>query len=215
MRKYQVTCETVKGLRKELYIEAANKADAKTKAYQEGVWKVTGIRYLRPTNGPEHLDIYYFAYGSNLHKRHMKGRCQDSQPVAQAVAWGYTLTFRGNTKGQGVADIQPKDDDFVPGAIYKVSALDRAALDRYEGYPRLYDRHEITVIRQDTGEPVRAFVYRMLDHYRPTPPGDYYFNIIAEGYQDWDMDDFLEELELLRYKLERMLLSGSLRRVNA
>ena len=162
-----------------------------------------------------HLDIYYFAYGSKLHKRHMKFRCPDSEPVAQAVVWGYSLTFRGKRRGQGVADIQPKGDDFVPGAIYKVSALDRAALDRYEGYPRMYDRHEITVIRQDTGEPVRAFVYRMLDHYRPTPPGDYYFNIIAEGYQDWDMDDFLDELELTRYKLERMWLSGSFRRVNA
>ena len=151
---------------------------------------------------PEHLEIYYFAYGSNLHKRHMKDRCPDCEPISKAIAWGYALLFRGNSRGFGVADIQPKDDDFVPGAIYKVSAADRAALDRYEGYPRLYDRHVISVVKQDTGEVVKAFVYRMLDHYRLTPPGREYFNIIREGYRDWGMDAHLDRLEQIRFKLE-------------
>ena len=162
------------------------------------------MRYTEKDSKPDYLDIYYFAYGSNLHKRHMKGRCRDSQPVAKAILEGYELTFKGNRKGNGVADIQPKAGEQVVGAIYKVSKADRAALDRYEGYPRLYDRHVIEVVRQDTGETVKAFVYRMLDHYIPTPPNDHYFNIIAEGYRNWCMDADLDRIERIRFEFDSM-----------
>ena len=43
MKKYQVTYKTVKGLSRVMYIEASNKADARTKVYQEGAWKITGV----------------------------------------------------------------------------------------------------------------------------------------------------------------------------
>ena len=154
------------------------------------------MRYTKKDSKPDYLEIYYFAYGSNLHKRQMKGRCRDSEPVTKAILEGYELTFKGNHKENGVADIQPKAGERVVGAIYKVSKADRAALDQYEGYPRLYDRHVIEVVRQDTGEVVIAFVYRMLDQYKSTPPNDYYFNIIAEGYRDWAIDS--ERLEWAR-----------------
>ena len=165
---------------------------------------------LKPNTEAGHLDIFYFAYGSNLHKRHMKDRCPDCEPVARAIAWGYKLTFKGNSKGFGVADIQPKDDEFVPGAIYKVSAADRASLDRYEGYPRLYDRHVISVIRHDTGEVVKAFVYRMLDHYEAATPGQGYFSVIRDGYWDWDLGAYINRLERARFAYERMRLGISI-----
>ena len=163
------------------------------------------MRYaIKNENNPEYLEVFYFAYGSNLHKRQMKKRCRDSLPVTKAAAFGYELTFKGNRKDNGVADIQPKDGEWVTGAIYKVSKADRAALDRYEGYPSMYDRHVIDVVRHDTGKVVKAFVYRMLDHYRPTLPDDYYFNVIAEGYRDWDID--IDKLKSLRFRLELSVL---------
>ncbi|ACV64604.1 AIG2 family protein [Desulfofarcimen acetoxidans DSM 771] len=145
------------------------------------------------------LQLYYFAYGSNLHKEQMQNRCPDSIPIAKATLADYELTFKGNWRGNGVADIQPKDGDSVTGAIYKVSKFDRESLDRYEGYPRLYNRHVIEVVREDTGEIVKAFVYRMLDHYMLTPPGEAYFSIIADGYSDWGID--IKNLETANFKL--------------
>ena len=154
----------------------------------------------------DYLEIYYFAYGSNLHKRQMKGRCRDSEPVTKAILEGYELLFRGNGKENGVADIQPKAGEQVFGAIYKVSAADRAALDRYEGYPRMYDRHVIEVVRQDNGKSVEAFVYRMLDQYKLTSPEDHYFDIILEGYREWGID--LDKLKTLRFRLELRVLEN-------
>ena len=75
-----------------------------------------------------------------------------------------------------------------------------------KGYPRLYDRHVIDVIRQDTGEIVQAFVYRMLAHYRPTPPNDYYFNVIVKGYRNWDVDADLNSLERIRFEFDHCII---------
>ena len=169
---------------------------------------------LIKNNGPAHLETYYFAYGSNLNLEQMQGRCPDCEPIAPAIAWGYELTFKGSS-GYGVADIQPKDDDFVPGAIYKVSEADRDELDSYEGYPRLYDRHVIQVVRKDTGEVVEAFVYRMLNHYKQTTPGQWYFSIIRDGYWDWDMGAYIDRLEQARFAYERIRLGIDLRKKNA
>ena len=157
------------------------------------------------TKKAKHLDTFYFAYGSNLTLEQMQGRCPDCEPISKVIAWGYELTFKGSG-GFGVADIQPKDDDFVPGAIYKVSEADRAALDRYEGYPKLYDRHVITVIRHDTGQVVEAFVYRMLNHYQPATPGQGYFSVIRDGYWDWDLGAYVDRLERARFAYERVRL---------
>jgi len=84
-----------------------------------------------------------------------------------------------------VADVIPAKGEKVEGALYLVSLEDLKALDRYEGYPTLYDRHEITVTTEK-GE-VATFVYRMLDHYTEALPSDVYFEIIRQGYVDWNI----------------------------
>ena len=119
----------------------------------------------------------YFAYGSNLHKEQMQKRCPDSRPIAMATLKGFELVFRG------VADIVPKKGEFVAGALYEVSAKDKAALDRYEGYPTLYTRFTFPV--KVKGLPhTHAFVYIMTGGVL-RPPTVHYWNTIRQGYIDW------------------------------
>lgn len=82
----------------------------------------------------------YFAYGSNLNLGQMAGRCPESTTVQIARLEGYELAFRG-----GVLTILPKEDSHVDGLIWSISEQDERHLDRYEGFPRLYGKENVTV----------------------------------------------------------------------
>jgi gamma-glutamylcyclotransferase (GGCT)/AIG2-like uncharacterized protein YtfP len=123
--------------------------------------------------------MYYFAYGSNLHKEQMKGRCPDSVPVAKVSLKDYQLVFNR------VADIVEEKSALVPGALYTVSQADIENLDHYEGYPSLYDKVQV-VAEDDQGKTYKAFAYVMTVKGRGEP-GSRYYGIIEEGYKDWQL----------------------------
>ena len=129
--------------------------------------------------------MYYFAYGSNLHREQMKKRCPDSEPVAKVRLEGYRLCFNR------VADIVEDEGSIVWGAIYTVSSGDIGNLDRYEGYPNFYDKLDVDVA-DDQGKVYRAFAYVMTSK-GCQEPSDSYYRIIEEGYRNWDLD--LEPLQ--------------------
>lgn len=121
--------------------------------------------------------MYYFAYGSNLHKEQMQSRCPDSKPVARVKLKGYQLCFNR------VADIVKEEQAVTWGAIYTVSPEDIQKLDRYEGYPRLYDKIPVNV-EDDKGNSHEAFAY-VLTMKGLNEPSDGYYNTIDTGYRSW------------------------------
>lgn len=62
----------------------------------------------------------------------MKYRCPHSKVVVTSEIKDYELEFRA------VATIVPKKDATVPVLIWELDERDLSALNRYEGYPRLY-----------------------------------------------------------------------------
>lgn len=76
----------------------------------------------------------YFAYGSNLNKKHMKWRCMDAKDLGVYTLEGYQLTFRY------YADIIPVEGNSVIGGLWEITPEDEAKLDKYEGYPELYKK---------------------------------------------------------------------------
>jgi gamma-glutamylcyclotransferase (GGCT)/AIG2-like uncharacterized protein YtfP len=96
--------------------------------------------------------MYYFAYGSNLNKEQMMSRCPYAIPVARVKLHGYQLTFNR------VADIVEEEQAITWGAIYTVFPEDLKNLDRYEGYPKLYDKIPV-VVEDDKGHSYQAFAY--------------------------------------------------------
>ncbi len=121
----------------------------------------------------------YIAYGSNLNLRQMAIRCPTAKPVGKAMLKGWQLTFRG------VATLEPKEGAETPVGIWEILPQDEIALDRYEGFPRLY-RKEIAEVELK-GKTVKAMVYLMNDGL-PCLPSKWYLDSIAQGYEDVGLD---------------------------
>ena len=145
----------------------------------------------------------YIAYGSNLNVRQMKTRCPNAKILGTAKLKGWELLFKGSKSGSYLT-IEKKENGIVPVVIWEVSESDEKALDRYEGYPRLYDKQMMDV--ELDGKPVSAMVYIMTPGHEFGIPSDYYVDTIWQGYESAGFDtqileDAVEKaIELTRYQ---------------
>lgn len=128
----------------------------------------------------------YIAYGSNLDMDQMLHRCPDAIRVGTADIPDYYLLFRGNSRRNGVATIEPCEGASVPVGIWSISEKDEEALDRYEGWPWLYEKQTFTV--RVKGKTITAMAYVMTPGHRPELPSPPYLATIAKGYEDFDFD---------------------------
>ncbi|MFC1992398.1 gamma-glutamylcyclotransferase family protein [Chloroflexota bacterium] len=132
--------------------------------------------------------MYYFAYGSNLNKKQMTERCPDSKPIFTATLHNYKLVFVGWSRQWqgGVSSIKSFRGERVPGAVYEVSDRDLRRLDKYEGYPDIYNRLNVMVTNED-GEPVEAVTYIKKGQLEETRPSKEYLAVLQQGYKDWEL----------------------------
>lgn len=127
----------------------------------------------------------YIAYGSNLNLPQMALRCPTAKVVGTSELKDYELLFRGGRLG-AVATVEPKEGSSVPVLLWKIRQMDEAELDRYEGYPRIYDKQMMDV-KMD-GKTVSAMVYIMTPGHEFGIPSDYYAEVIREGYESAGFD---------------------------
>lgn len=127
---------------------------------------------------------YYIAYGSNLHVAQMRRRCPDAVAVGTAWLDNYRLAFRGSKTGAYLT-ILPDKRTRVPVGIWAISEDDERNLDRYEGYPTFYGKHDETITLQrfdGTTEQVTAMVYTMRADAPKGTPSQSYVNTCSVGY---------------------------------
>ncbi|MFD0591038.1 gamma-glutamylcyclotransferase family protein [Paenibacillus sp. GCM10027627] len=132
--------------------------------------------------------LYYFAYGSNLDQAQMKSRCPGSSILNRAYLPHYVLSFKSNGRS-GVATIVPSQGEFVEGAIYRITPHDLAQLDRYEGHPFIYKRHEIKVFTYDH-EQIKALTYILKPSFPPELPAEHYLAKIQKGYAELNIPTY-------------------------
>lgn len=139
----------------------------------------------------------YAAYGSNLNHAQMAMRCPNAKFIGTGKIKNYRLVFRG------VADIEWEKDSEVLVGLWDVTPECMDALDRYEGYPRMYDRLKIKVftnrckITQAGVKVVTAFIYFMkCQGYQP--PMNTYYKSIEQGYKDCGLPVSHLEMQLTR-----------------
>jgi len=127
--------------------------------------------------------LHYFAYGSNLHPARMRLRVPSAAPLGCAVLTGHQLRFHKRSRHDGSAKCDAfytgRPQDRVYGAVYRLVAADKAALDAIEGPD--YDIAERVVIR--AGRPQPVFLYRarpqaIADDLRPF---DWYHALVVAG----------------------------------
>ena len=126
----------------------------------------------------------YLAYGSNLNIAQMAHRCPDAKPWGATLLQGYRLAFWG-ANNHAYATIVPAEGESVPVALWSINAKDERALDRYEGFPRLYRKETVKVPWGKRN--VSAMVY-IMNKGKIGFPGKWYFETIFEGYDDFDID---------------------------
>ena len=124
-----------------------------------------------------------------VNHKQMQSRCSDSHFVKRAHLKGYKLIYDGNsiTRKGAVANVVKKDDSIVWGGLFEINEYDRASLDRYEGYPRSYNRKSVQII-DDEGNQYEAITY-----YRTGKqigvPSEEYRSIIKQGARDCDLPE--------------------------
>jgi gamma-glutamylcyclotransferase (GGCT)/AIG2-like uncharacterized protein YtfP len=123
--------------------------------------------------------MLYFAYGSNLHHFQMKRRCKDSIFLKKINLKDFKLTFRSKYRA---ADIDPKRNSIVPGALFKISKSDERKLDVYEDYPTLYKKYYFTFY----GKKVMTYIMVKKTSFRF--PTERYLNIVKRGYKDCGLE---------------------------
>lgn len=138
----------------------------------------------------------YFAYGSNMCRRRMDGRCRSHRAEGAAVLDGFALTINR----RGVATVVAREGAAVEGVLWWIGAADEASLDRAEGVgtPGRYDRHVLAVRRPD-GTAVEALVYIDADGAPGGRCRDGYGVFLLDGAREFGLS------EAYRRHLERLL----------
>lgn len=128
----------------------------------------------------------YLAYGSNLNLEQMAYRCPDAAVIGTTMLQDHRLVFRGG-RHSGVATIEQEKGSAVPVLLWQITERCEQALDRYEGYPHLYRKEQLTVDLD--GQQVQAMAYVMNEGPPPAIPDAYYYATILHGYRDCGFDE--------------------------
>ena len=126
--------------------------------------------------------MLYFAYGSNLHHLQMKRRCKDSVFLKKINLTNFKLTFRSKYRA---ADIEPKKNSIVPGALFEISKSDEKKLDVYEDYPTLYKKYYFTYYGK------KVMTYTMTKKTLFAYPTERYLNVVKRGYKDCNLENHI------------------------
>ena len=119
--------------------------------------------------------MLYFAYGSNLNLFQMKRRCKDSKFIKTIKLKDFKLTFRSKYRA---ADIEPKKNSFVIGALFEISKSDEKKLDIYEDFPNLYTKYYFYYYGK------KVMTYTMVKKSPFKFPTERYLNVVKKGYED-------------------------------
>lgn len=104
--------------------------------------------------------MLYFAYGSNLDRERMKERKCDFSSAKSAHLKDWKLVFNKRSAkipAMGFGNVIPAKGEIVEGILYEMDDSMIKSLDKYEGYPKHYNREKIIVSVE--GKEVEADIY--------------------------------------------------------
>ena len=119
------------------------------------------------------MNIYYFAYGTNLNKKIFLKRFKNAKLIEKYTLNNYKVVFR--TK-YVIPDLQRKVNSKVQGLIYSIDKNIEKKLDVYENYPKLYIKKYFKYKNK------RIMFYYLRKKSLPLKPKGYYFKIMMSGY---------------------------------
>ena len=122
----------------------------------------------------------FAAYGVVVNRAEMAKRCPTAKLLGVSTLRNHRLTFRGS-HAAAVANIEPAKGYSVPVLVWEITSTDEAALDLYEGFPHLYEKHQFR-LRHD-GKVVDCMAYVMRADRPLGKPSAFYYSAVLEGYK--------------------------------
>lgn len=139
--------------------------------------------------------ILYFAYGSNLSHEQMKQRCPESKFIGRAILKNYKLIYDGYGPHRhgAVANILPQVGELVWGGLFELSQNDLNNLDKFEGYPNIYNRKEVSVENDRNDIIEKVFIYYKKSEAQGIPSQEYQ-DIIVKGAEECGLpQDYIDK----------------------
>jgi gamma-glutamylcyclotransferase (GGCT)/AIG2-like uncharacterized protein YtfP len=119
----------------------------------------------------------------------MKRRCKDSVFLKKINLKDFRLTFRSRYRA---ADIEPKKNSIVPGALFEISKSDEKKLDIYEDFPILYKKFYFLYYGK------KVMTYTMTKKTQFRFPTERYLNIVKRGYKDCKLNETFLKKALIK-----------------
>lgn len=128
------------------------------------------------------MNLYYLAYGSNLHPLRLLERVPSSRPLGSVELEGYRLAFHKlGQDGSGKCNIVQSDNPEarVHAALYTLSKDEKHLLDGFEGAGYVVEHLEI----EWKGKCIRPFAYIAEENYidEALTPYHWYKEIVRLG----------------------------------
>lgn len=127
----------------------------------------------------------YLAYGANMSSEIMRYRCKDARFLGVGMLEGYRLLFKGE-EPLAYATIEQWDGYKVPYVLWELSADDETALDRFEGYPKTYQKDTVTI--EHDGQQFLAMYYHKSAEESVGQPMTHYTEVLAAAYYRYSFD---------------------------
>jgi len=157
--------------------------------------------------------LWYFAYGSNLHRSIFTER-RNMQPLEVRWGWldGYRLCFNipvGPCE-RGVANIELAPGARTCGGLYLLTADEFDRLDRTEGvHVDLYRRVAVEVLTA-SAERIKAFAYQSSVIVEGRKPSPRYMRLLVEGAREHGLPaEWLSVLERFELAIDERETEGA------
>jgi gamma-glutamylcyclotransferase (GGCT)/AIG2-like uncharacterized protein YtfP len=127
----------------------------------------------------------YFSYGMNSNLEEMTRRCPQAKSLGAAVLPGFCFEFKQ------FATVVPDVNHDTNGVVWEITEACEQALDILEGFPDFYTKQMVTVLVD--GVPTTAMTYLMHPDEPLWMPSNYYYDMVAQGYEEHGIE--LDQLE--------------------
>lgn len=150
----------------------------------------------------------YFAYGSNMSRAAMRGRC----PGARAVGTATLQRYRFFVGLEGWGSVRPHAGAVVHGVLWRLTPRDLAALHAYELLHKgLYDVRHVSVLAGSGRMRALTYVLRRRIAGRPRPG---YVEMIAAAARGWKLPEpyvrSVERWSVSRWTGARVIEAGDI-----
>ena len=140
--------------------------------------------------------IHYFAYGSNMSEERFTDRRIISHVRQKGILKDYELVFNKKSYNKDLvyANIEYKEGEEIEGILYEIDEKDLKRLDKFEAYPKQYNRKLMDIITNEGKVPAWVYIAQkewVVEGLKPTKE---YMDYLLDG-KEFLSEEYFEKLK--------------------